>query len=291
MSNRTIKQHYVQEALLKNWENEGLVGVAKKTDNYLIKEKNKSASSLFFEIYGYEVLHGFDSMPIHAKNDYSISLDQRHPLKINDGEKYCKSVEDSGLPIIRRIIAAEPYYIKLTGEEKESIYKYLILQSIRTPGGRRKYLPKYPNIRIDENSTNDDTFDQFIGNILYLMVMGVYDGKGVSDQVNPSRSAFQYLCRILKDMNGYVLRLDKKSKKQFIIGDNPCVIFGNSTIWGVMMPMSPKETLLLINEEQKQENGFIIAKCPERLRLCELYSQFISSYSKIVYSEKYCTLG
>lgn len=88
INNSTRKQHFVQAALINNWQENESVGVANKSNKkYLKKEKSKSASSIFYEEYAYEVLHGFDSMDSHAKNGFSTSFDSDHSLNINDGEK------------------------------------------------------------------------------------------------------------------------------------------------------------------------------------------------------------
>lgn len=292
MPNKTRKQHYVQDALITNWEKNGSVGVAKKIDNaYLKKERSKSPSSIFFEEYGYEVLHGFDSMKKHAENDFSTSFDPEHPLKINDGERYCKYIEDAGLPIIRKIINSTENMIEISCEEKSSLCRYLILQSIRTPQGRKNYLPEYPNVRISPLSSDKETFSQFIGNIMYLMILGVYDENGVSNDIDMSTSVFKRFCSLFEDMNGYVVRIKEGSKDQFIVGDNPCIIIGEKTVWGVMMPLSPKNMLILVGEKPERRNGFAVVKCSKRLKLFELCSQFYASNEKIVFSEKYCSIN
>lgn len=63
MENRkTRDQHFVQVALVKHWEENGLVGVARKNNNFLINQKSKSSSSVFYEESAIYWSHGKNSI-------------------------------------------------------------------------------------------------------------------------------------------------------------------------------------------------------------------------------------
>ena len=94
----------------------GIIG--KKNEHDFRKEKNKSSKSVFYQLYGYELFTDFSSMSKHAENRFSLKSDDNHVFRINNAEKYCKSIEDKATSIIKNIIKNTKHRQKLLKEWK-----------------------------------------------------------------------------------------------------------------------------------------------------------------------------
>lgn len=287
----TRKQHYVQQALLKLWAEDGFVDtVRKKPEGTLVKGKRKTPGAIFYDLYTYEQFYGFESAKKHLNSSMSVSTDSNHIFYMNDGELYCKRIEDRGFPIIKEIIANvnnDKDTMNLSSESKESLCKYLVLQTLRTPTGRRNYQIDYIPRIITSESTDEETIDGYISNMTYLFNIGVYDDIGLADGYEMPESPFQHLLGIIKDMNGYALHL-RNSKKNCIMGDNPCVLLGKGRgVSGAIMPLTPEVILLLIAEEECEElNKIEICACPEKWIQFEHYCEIETSHQMIIYNGK-----
>ena len=131
-----------------------------------------------------------------------------------------------------------------------------------------------------------------MNNFTYLFLLGLFDENGIANNIDIPDSFFKHLKHLLFGMNGYILRIDEKDPDQFVIGDNPCSVFGNKlSIWGLMMPLSPKCCLLLISEYNMRKNRFIEFYSPKSFIIAEQYIQFTNSSNKIIFSDKYCSLS
>lgn len=291
----TKQQHFVQKALISNWSHHNSVEVARKDEKaILVQEKSKAPSAIYYEDYLYEHVYGFDSAESHRINGFTTRTDDNHLFSTNDGEVYCKRIEDAGLPVINLLIDTAQngqHKIGLTDDQRESLYRYLVLQALRTPGGRKKYQYGFKKQTISQESSNEDALDSFVSNFSYLAMLGVYDETGYSDAHQMPPSVFFQLRKLISNMNGYVLTLPETSAKQFVLGDNPCVVLGKGTdVWGMLMPLSPKATFLLLSDNPPGTCIQIVA-CTDDWRLFELRSQFETAEMKLVFCSKYQTLA
>lgn len=286
------KQHYVQKALIESWSCDQLVNLAlKKEDGSLVEEKPKAPRAVFYENYYYEHVYGFDSAEQHRKNGFRTFTDEKHIFQTNDGEQYCKTIEDQGFPVIQRIISAvlnNRSEVVLTQQEKANLCRYLVLQSLRTPGGRKNYQFDYEKYLISTGSNVEDALNSFVSNFAYLLMIGVYDDKGFANNIELPKSIFRYLFEIIVDMALYVLTLPSSNTEQFILGDNPSIVLGKKeNIWGLLMPISPKVLILLLSDSIHVRGKCDIRPCPNQWRLFELSSQVLSAEKKIVFCSKY----
>ena len=92
---------------------------------------------------------------------------------------------------------------------------------------------------------------------------------------------------LFQDANGYVATIEDKDHNQFILGDNPCVFLGEKdSLWGMMMPISPKAMIVFLNEEEERDCVLTISKCRVEWHRFEIYSQIHSAVERIIYSSE-----
>ena len=290
MINRNTKrQHYVQSALTASWEREGAADVAIKINGESFVQGNKKpASALFFEDFMYEQVYGFQSAESHIKGGMTLHTDENHVFRMNDGELYCKNIEDKGLPIIRKLVGEAKLgktQVSLTKEECQKLDEYLILQALRTPAARNSFMfEKGPKcVGVDDNDSS--ALIKYVENVTYLFMMGLYDKTGISDNHPMPESFYEHLLHIIKDMSAYLLVLLDRPD-EFIIGDNPCVLLGAGTgISALLMPFDPKVALLLCADEGKPHTCFFdINSCSDAWLHMEYYTQIQSSREKVVFN-------
>ena len=291
MGNYTKKQHFVQKALIENWAVNGNVNIARVDSDLILKPSHsKSPTAVFYELNYYEHVYNFESAEDHRKSGMITSTDANHIFKTNDGEQYCKGIEDLGFPVIREIINAANKglaHIILSKKQKLDLCRYMVLQALRTPGGRANYQYDYFNQYISKEADNEDALKGYISNFEYLFMLGTYDKTGLSDRFEIPKSPFSHFVELFQDANGYVATIEDKDHNQFILGDNPCVFLGEKdSLWGMMMPISPKAMIVFLNEEEERDCVLTISKCRVEWHRFEIYSQIHSAVERIIYSSE-----
>lgn len=286
------KQHYVQKALIEEWSENHLVNIARKNeDGSIVEEKPKAPGAVFYENYYYEHVYDFESAELHRTNGFKTCTDENHTFQTNDGEQYCKRIEDHGFPVIQKILSSvldNSNVVIITKDEKVRLCRYLTLQALRTPGGRKNYQYNYEKCFISAESKNEDAINSFVSNFAYLQMIGAYDDRGFADNIEMPKSVFLHIFELIVDMALYILTLPICATEQFILGDNPCVILGEKeNIWGLLMPVSPKALILLLSNNVHISGECDILPCPEEWRLFELSSQISTAETKLILCDRY----
>ncbi len=295
----TKKQHYVQQAtIISNWSQNGMVGIiGKKNEHDFRKEKNKSSKSVFYQLYGYELFTDFSSMSKHAENRFSLKSDVNHVFRINDAEKYCKSIEDKATPIIKNIINdlinnfAFKYPVETILEYGDwcKLADYIALQIIRTPRGRMEYFGYKEKIEVDENTPVEIVDVKFRENFVYLIQMGVYDQKGIKDDRKLPESYFQILSKLLKKSKPEFYLIDNGEDEQFFLGDSPCVIIGSKWIDKFVMPLTPKLLLEIVPNTSCFWDRKIRRKIATQEKIDKSNCrEYLNSMNKVVYKYDIC---
>jgi len=296
MNRNTIRQHYVQTALTTSWEKNGLVDVALKVDNTsFIQEKSKPARSLFYEDFMYEQVHGFESAKGHLKNNTILRTDNNHVFRMNDGEYYCKEIEDHGLPIIRRIVRQAKQGNRratLSAEECIMLDKYLVLQTLRTPAARESFMFEKSPQFIRTDADNGDAIAKYIENVTYQFMIGMHDEAGLSDNYETPVSFFKHLLGIIAGMSGYLL-VANNPKEEFVLGDNPCVLLGmDEGISALLMPLDPKVAVLLCADDSPPHTDYLdIGACSKAWLDMAYYTQVNAAKEKIVFNDECITIS
>lgn len=304
-NNITKRQHFVQRSLIiSQWQTDGLVGVIGiSEDRSIHKEKSKSPKSIFYEDYGYEWFYGFNLNSFPNIESIDLKIDCNHSFSVNDGEKFCKQIEDNATPIIQRICqntttkasfaAATPSTIYLEQSDWAHLASYIALQIVRTPQGRKnisRWKESVPDI-ISERSSPQDFYDKLTDNTVYLVQMGVYDKAGICDNRKLPPSLFSALKNDLMYSQPFFCCIPENERKQFILSGNPCSIISGKKTDFVIFPISPKILLCApINSlENQAEWNDLIPKysATDELVTLEIYAEYVGANNKLVYCTKY----
>ena len=295
-------QHYVQQAVvMEQWKNKDkMVGVIGKThDGKLRKEKEKSTKNLFCEDYQYEWFRAVFPNNIKITQNIKLIFDAEHVVNTNDGEEYCKRIEDQAAPIFkemiksantRNMILKNPNMIYLSYDQWKKLASYLALQLLRTPETRRNIFHMLVQETEEQYysslSQDAEILMKMLDNLSYMAHIGVYDKKGISNKINLPCSLFRIFKIQIQNSKLFLIYINQKNR-QFILGDNPCVILpGKRGNVFILMPLTPKLIIFLSWNQQTTNWNQYIPKLQASKKMIdvELFAEYINSGEKIIYN-------